>query len=63
VIPLSDVELKAERRLRIRGSFGEVAWIGADQASRLKNVGRDAARFVIVQFHPDTPFAPATQSP
>jgi hypothetical protein len=63
VIPLSDIELKGERRLRIRGSSGEVAWIGADQASSLKNAGRDAARFVIVQFHPDTPFAPVTQSP
>lgn len=58
VIMLSDLTLKGADRRRIQGSAGEVAWIRADQVSSLTNAGRDPARFVIVQFRPDTPFAP-----
>jgi hypothetical protein len=61
VIPLSDVELKGAHRLRIHASSGDVAWIQADQVSSLANAGRDPARFIVVQFHPDTPFVPVTQ--
>lgn len=58
VIPLGDIGLKGAHQLRIRASSGDVAWIGADQVSALTNTGRDASRFVVVQFRPDTPFAP-----
>lgn len=61
VIPVSDVNLKGTHRLRIRKSPGDVAWIPADFAHGFTNAGRDPARFIIVEFHPDTPFAPLNQ--
>jgi hypothetical protein len=58
IIPLSDLDLKGTDGVRIRNSMGEVAWIPADATSVLVNHGRTPAWFVVVEFHPDTPFAP-----
>lgn len=58
IIPLSDVDLKSSEGVRIRKSIGEVAWIPAEAAAALVNHGRALAWFVVVEFHPDTPFAP-----
>lgn len=58
VIPLSDIDLKGSGGVRIRKSTGEVAWIPADATSALVNHGTAPAWFVVVEFRPDTPFAP-----
>ncbi|HKH97825.1 MAG TPA: hypothetical protein VJ999_01850 [Candidatus Sulfotelmatobacter sp.] len=58
VIAVSDLDLKAANGTRIRKSPGDVAWIPADDAAAVANKGRDPARFIIVEFHPDTPLAP-----
>jgi hypothetical protein len=58
IVPLSDVDLKGSEGVRIRKSIGEVAWIPAESSSALINRGREQAWFVVVEFHPDTPFAP-----
>jgi hypothetical protein len=58
IIPLSDVDLKGSEAARIRRAIGEVEWIPADSTSALLNHGRAPAWFVVVEFHPDTPFAP-----
>jgi hypothetical protein len=58
VIPVSDVDLKGAGGIRIRKSLADVAWIPANHASALTNAGREPARFIIVEFQPDTPFAP-----
>lgn len=59
IIPLSDVDLKGSEGIRIRKSIGEAAWIPAEATSALINDGRAPAWFVVVEFHPDIPFAPA----
>lgn len=61
VIPVSDIDLKGAPGIRIRKSPGSVAWIPADLVSKLVNSGREAGHFIIVEFHPDTPFAPVSQ--
>jgi quercetin dioxygenase-like cupin family protein len=61
VIPVSGVNLKGAHGFRIRSSPGDVAWVPADFAHGLTNAGRDPARFIIVEFHADTPFAPLPQ--
>jgi len=58
VIPVTDVNLKGGERIRVHKSPGDVAWIPAAHTSNLTNAGRDPARFIVVEFHPDTPFAP-----
>jgi len=58
VVALSDIDLKGSEGVRIRKSIGEVAWIPPEGASALVNHGRATAWFVVVEFHPDTPFAP-----
>ena len=61
VIPVSGVNLKGALGIRIRSSPGEVAWVPADFAHGLTNAGREPARFIIVEFHPDAPLAPQPQ--
>jgi hypothetical protein len=59
VIPFSDIDLKSATGIRIRKSPGSVAWIPADAVSKLTNSGHEPAGFIIVEFRPDTPSAPA----
>jgi len=61
LIPVSDVDLKAAHGTRMRKSPGEVAWLPVSLADALSNAGRDPARFIVVEFHPDTPLAPVSQ--
>lgn len=49
IIPITDVDLKAEGDNRIRKSPGEVVWIPAGRKSKLINNGADRARFVILE--------------
>jgi hypothetical protein len=58
VIPLSDMDLKAASGLRIRKSSGEVVWIPEDSVSGLVNHGKDAARFIVVEFETSDPQTP-----
>jgi hypothetical protein len=58
VIPVSDVDLKGAGGIRIRKSPGDVAWIPVAHTAALTNTGREPARFIIVEFQPDTPSAP-----
>jgi len=60
VIPVSNVDLKGAGAIRIRNSPGEVAWIPLARTAPLTNAGREPARYIIVEFQPDTPYAPIT---
>lgn len=55
LIPVSNVDLKGAGGVRIRNSPGEAAWIPVNHTSDLSNAGKEAARFVIVEFQPDNP--------
>jgi hypothetical protein len=49
-IPVSDVDLKEGRNLRITNSSGEATWIPLGRKSTLENEGAEPARFLLVDF-------------
>jgi len=51
LIPVTDVDLKGDAG-HYHHSAGEVAWIAAEHTSELTNAGREAARFIVVEFRP-----------
>lgn len=53
LIPVSDVHLKTPGGIHFREAPGEVTWIEANRISALANAGREAARFIVVEFRPD----------
>jgi hypothetical protein len=61
LIPLSDLNLKSVRKGHVRESPGKVAWLREGEVGALFDAGRDPARFIVVEFQPDTPFAPISQ--
>jgi glyoxylate utilization-related uncharacterized protein len=54
LIPVSDVDFKAEGDTHLRKSPGEVVWIPAGRKFKLANAAGEAASFVVVEF-PEAP--------
>lgn len=54
LVPVTDIDLKAGEYERIRKSSGDAVWIPAGRKATFLNAAADPARFIVVQFIPET---------
>ena len=54
LVPVTAIDLKAGEYERIRKSSGDAVWIAAGRKETFLNAAADPARFIVVQFIPET---------
>jgi hypothetical protein len=54
LVPVTDIDLKTGEYERIRKSSGDAVWIPAGRKATFLNATADPARFIVVQFIPET---------